>query len=91
MASVESICRENRTFLCADNGSGSLLLHHRDHFSRCHELRIRKSFSNCVYAEEMISVAMGRVNRCQILPAGRDPLRKLLVRSSYYTDAQFWL
>ncbi len=80
MTSVESICRGNRAFqYVLTTGAEVLLLHHRDYFGPCHEPRIRKSFSNRVYAEEMVSVAMGRINCRQILPAGRYPLHKLLV------------
>jgi len=34
---------------------------------------------NCVYAEEMIAMAMGRVDRRQIFAAGCDPVDKFLV------------
>jgi len=34
---------------------------------------------NCVYAEEMIAMAMGRVDRRQIFAAGCHPVDKFLV------------
>src|SRR5713101_7660583 len=58
------------------NRRRGLLSHDGDYISRCHEPRIRESLSNCVYAKEMISVAMRRVNGGQILCACRDPFNK---------------
>jgi hypothetical protein len=54
-------------------------LHDSDDLSRRDEPRFGEFLLNCVYAEEMIAMAMGRVDRRQIFASGRDPVDKFLV------------
>src|SRR5260370_23757981 len=53
-----------------------LLAHNPNHFGPRDEAGIGKSFQNCSDAKEMIAVAMGGVDRRQILSAGRNPIRQ---------------
>ena len=48
-------------------------------FARRDEPRLRKFLLDCVYAKEMIAVAVGCVDCRQILAAVRDPVDKFLV------------
>jgi hypothetical protein len=53
-----------------------LLAHNLNHFRPRDETGAWKSLQNCTGAEEMIAVAMGGVDRRQILSAGRNPIRQ---------------
>src|SRR6266851_514080 len=53
-----------------------LLAHNLNHFRPRHETGAWKSLQNCTGAKEMIAVAMGGVDRRQILSAGRNPIRQ---------------
>jgi len=50
-----------------------LLAHNLNHFRPRDETRIWKSLQNCTGAKEMIAVAMGGVDRRQILSARNKP------------------
>src|ERR1700692_342248 len=54
-----------------------LLAHNLNHFRPRDETDARKSLQNCTGAKEMIAVAMGGVDRRQILSAGRNPIRQV--------------
>src|SRR6266699_2123739 len=53
-----------------------LLAHNLNHFRPRDESGAWKSLQNCSGAKEMIAVAMGGVDRGQILSAGRNPIRQ---------------
>src|SRR5260370_22209556 len=53
-----------------------LLAHNPNHFGPRDEAGIGKSLQNCSDAKEMIAVAMGGVDRRQILSAFRNPIRQ---------------
>src|ERR1700681_1360240 len=53
-----------------------LLAHHLDHLRSRDETGTWKSLQNCTGAKEMIAVAMGGVDRRQILAARRNPIRQ---------------
>src|SRR2546427_11855612 len=53
-----------------------LLAHNLNHFRPRDETGIWKSLQNCSGAKEMIAVAVGGVDRRQILSAGRNPIRQ---------------
>jgi hypothetical protein len=62
-----------------------LLAHNLDHIRPRDETGTWKSLQNCTGAKEMIPVAMGGVNRRQILSARYNPIRqgsRLLDRNS---------
>src|ERR1700688_3824380 len=54
-----------------------LLAHNLNHFRPRDETGIWKSLQNCTGAKEMIAVAMSGVDRRQIPPAPRNPLRQV--------------
>src|SRR6266849_1117590 len=53
-----------------------LLAHNLNHLRPRDETGTWKLLQNCTGAKEMIAVAMGGVDRCQILPARRSPIRQ---------------
>src|ERR1700694_4814721 len=53
-----------------------LLAHNLNHFRPRDETGTWESLENCTGAKEMIAVAMGGVDRRQILSAGRNPIRQ---------------
>src|SRR5271169_2979212 len=53
-----------------------LLAHNLNHIRPRDETGTWKSLQNCTGAKEMIAVAMGGVDRRQILSAGRNPIRQ---------------
>src|SRR5216684_7081295 len=53
-----------------------LLAHNLNHFRPRDEAGTWKSLQNCAGTTEMIAVAMGGVDRSQILSAGRNPIRQ---------------
>src|SRR6202171_2742444 len=53
-----------------------LLAHNLNHFRPRDETGAWKSLQNCTGTKEMIAVAMGGVDRRQILSAGRNPIRQ---------------
>src|ERR1700688_24757 len=53
-----------------------LLAHNLNHFRPRNETGMWKSLQNCAGAKEMIAMAMGGVDRRQILSAGRNPIRQ---------------
>jgi hypothetical protein len=53
-----------------------LLAHNLNHIRPCYETGRWKSLENCTSAKEMIAVAMGSVDRRQILSAGHNPIRQ---------------
>src|SRR6266852_2288067 len=53
-----------------------LLAHNHNHIRPRDETGIWKSLQNCTRAEEMIAVAMGSVDRRQILSARHNPIRQ---------------
>src|SRR5258708_90955 len=53
-----------------------LLAHNTNHFGPRDEAGSGKSLQNCSDAKEMIAVAMGGVDRRQILSASRNPIRQ---------------
>jgi hypothetical protein len=53
-----------------------LLAHNLNHIRPRDETRTRKSLQNCAGAKEMIAVAMGGVDRRQILSARHNPIRQ---------------
>src|SRR5580700_2212671 len=65
--------------ICLNHRNRRLLSHNRDDFARRDEPRPRKFLLDCVYAKEMIAVAVGCVDCRQILAAARDPVDKFLV------------
>jgi hypothetical protein len=77
---VESICPGNRGFQYDSTTGTDACFRMTSMTSRvCDEPRVWKSFLNRVYAKEMIAVAMGRVDRRQILATPRDPVGEFLV------------
>src|SRR5258706_12704791 len=54
----------------------SLLAHNLNHIRPRDKAGTWKSLQNCTSAKEMIAVAMGGVDRRQILAAGRNPIRQ---------------
>src|SRR5579859_4310859 len=56
--------------------SGCLLAHNLNHIRPRDETGTRKSLQNCTGAKEMIAVAMGGVDRRQILSARHNPIRQ---------------
>src|SRR5258708_6537224 len=53
-----------------------LLAHHLDHLRSRDKPGTRKSLQDCTGAKEVIAVAMGGVDRRQILSAREDPIRQ---------------
>src|SRR5258708_200416 len=53
-----------------------LLAHNLNHFRPRYEPGIWKSLQDCSGAKEMIAVAVGGVDRRQILSPGRNPIRQ---------------
>src|SRR5216684_436619 len=53
-----------------------LLAHNPNHIRRRDETGTWKSLQNCAGSKEMIAVAVGGVDRRQILSARRDPIRQ---------------
>src|SRR3984893_8419329 len=53
-----------------------LLAHHLDHLRPRDETGTWKSLQNCTGAKEMIAVAMGGIDRRQILSARDNPIRQ---------------
>src|ERR1700736_3125725 len=53
-----------------------LLAHNLNHFRPRDEAGTWKSLQNCISAKEMIAVAMGGVDRRQILAFRRNPIRQ---------------
>jgi hypothetical protein len=53
-----------------------LLAHNLNHIRPRDETGTWKSFQNCIGAKEMIAVAMGGVDRRQILSTRRNPIRQ---------------
>src|ERR1700722_6147081 len=54
-----------------------LLAHNVNHFRPRNKMGIWKSLQNCTGAKEMIAVAMGGVDRRQILCTLRNPIRQV--------------
>jgi len=52
------------------------LWHNLDHIRPCDKAGTWKSLQNCAGAKEMIAVAMGGVDRRQILSARHNPIRQ---------------
>jgi hypothetical protein len=66
-----------RGFQNAARDSGRCLLaHNLNHFRARDKAGTWKSLQNCAGAKEMIAVAMGSVDRRQILSAGHNPIRQ---------------
>src|SRR5689334_18087546 len=59
--------RESGFPICLKPGRCELLSHYRDGLSRCDKPGIGKAVLNRVYTEEVISMAMCRIDRGQIL------------------------
>src|ERR1700688_2721624 len=55
-----------------------LLAHNLNHIRPRDETGTWKSLQNCIGAKEMIAVAMGGVDRRQILSTRRNPIRQCL-------------
>src|SRR6266446_4763910 len=65
--------------ICPDDGNRCLLSHDLNSLRRRNEARLWKSFLDCVHTEEMIAVAVSRIDRRQILAAPHDPIDEFLV------------
>src|SRR6202166_3508765 len=62
-----------------DHGTGRLLAHDGDGLTRRDEPCSWEFLLNCIYAKEMVTVAVGRVDRRQVLAALHDPVDNFLV------------
>src|SRR5690348_14645753 len=79
ITSVESICPGNRDFQYDSTTGTDACFRITAMTSRVATNRLRKFLLNCVYAKEMIAMAVGRVDCRQILAAARNPLDKFVV------------
>jgi hypothetical protein len=61
------------------HGSRELFSHERDYVSRCYKSRTWKSLPHCVYAKEVVAVAMCGVDCSHVLSTRGDPLSQLPV------------
>jgi len=68
--------RESGFPICLKPGRRELLSHYRDGLSRCDKPGIGKALLNRVYTEEVISMAVRRIDGGQILSACDGPFGK---------------
>src|SRR3984893_1258645 len=70
------LARKTRIPKCSERLWRCLLAHHLNHIRPRNKAGTRKSLQDCTGAKEMIAVAMGGVDRRQILSAREDPIRQ---------------